>query len=58
MKNRKSAAQVAYERMTDNDPHIHSNRFLSWKELSRKERITWRRRAKSPTTNTEPGDET
>lgn len=43
----KSAAQVAYERHTDNHPTIHSNRFPAWSELSREQRIEWTRRAAS-----------
>jgi hypothetical protein len=36
------AALSAYERMTDNDPIVHSNRFPSWSELTEEQRQEWR----------------
>ena len=37
-----TAAKAAYGRSTDNDPHIHSNRFPSWSELTEEQRNDWR----------------
>jgi hypothetical protein len=39
-----TAAKTAYQRITDNDPVVHSNRFPSWSELTEEQRNEWRRK--------------